>query len=116
MGKKSDQVKNTQWTVAKLSILDRGAEVIVIARAELKVVTGKRLQAGELQRRRSRTSRDRSDRLYLREPARNLCIAAGKGDSNVIASPETGWLNPSVLACNAIRLRIQRGCEARFFL
>ncbi len=43
---------------------------------------------------------------------RNFSSAEGRGDSNVIASPETGCSKPSDLACNAIRLRIHRGCIA----
>jgi hypothetical protein len=44
--------------------------------------------------------------------ARNFSNAEGRGESNVIALPETGCSKPSDLACNAIRLRIHRGCIA----
>ena len=44
--------------------------------------------------------------------ARNFSSAEGRGDSNFIALPETGCSKPSDLACNAIRLRIHRGCIA----
>ncbi len=30
-------------------------------------------------------------------------MSSGIGESNTIFSPETGWMNPSVLACNAWR-------------